>query len=229
MVSRSDIPLNQVKRIPQPKILFPNEHGAWAMFFTAFLLGWLAAPVLSWRPLFLLPAAIGAFLARYPIGLYFKKRRVTRAMKIPLTREKKWFWIYSLLTLALAIPLFYPLGWWWLLIFAALSTVALIVHLCLVTQRKERSLFSEIIAMIGLSFLMPATSYAALLLFHWQLPIVWGLFILYFIQRIIVVRQKVSQRDLTPVEIKKIGNRELLYSVIFVVIVAVGVRILNIA
>lgn len=218
MTPHSDIPISQIKRKPLPKILFPNEHGAWGMFFTAFFLGWLACPVISWRPLVLLPAAVGAFLTRYPIGIYVKKKRVSRTLSVRLTREKRSFLLYFLLMLVFSIPLFYPLGWWWLLIFAALFTAALIVHLRSVIKRRERSLFSEVMAMIGLSFLTPAASYAALLNFHWQLPIVWGLFVLYYIQRIIAVRQKVSQKDQTFADVKKVGKRELLYSLYFVVI-----------
>lgn len=212
------------KPLPRPKILFPNEHGAWGMFATAFLLGWLAVPALSWQPLLLLPAAIGAFLTRYPLGLYFKKRRVTRAMKISLTREKKWFWIYGLSTAIVSIPLFYPIGWWWLLIFAGLSSITLAIHLRSIKRKQERTLFSEVTAMVGISFLTPASAYAAIGVFRFDCLVIWILFILFYAQRIVVIRDVVSKnkKGKEVVDLKKVGNRELVYSVAFLAL-AVGI------
>src|SRR3989338_3888410 len=179
------IPLEEIKRRPRPKILFPNEHGAWGMFAASFILGWLAAPELSWRPLLILPAALGAFFARYPVGIYFKKRRVVRAMKISLALETKWFVIYSLSTAVASFPLFYPLGWWWLLIFAALAMAALAVHLWAILRKKERTFLVEFTATTGITFLAPAASYAAILRFDWEPVAVWGLMVFYYAWRIL--------------------------------------------
>ena len=202
-----------------PKILFPNEHGAWAMLFTAFLLGWLAAPEVSWRPLYLFPAAVGAFLTRYPLSLYFKKRRVARTRKISLNQEKKWFLIYALLTLIVFIPLLWPLQWWWLFIFGGLSSIAFMIHLRSIKRREERKLIVEITAMIGISFLVPAASYASLLHWDWTILIVWGFFILFFTQRIVTIRSQLRSDKVQRSDIKKVGIRELAYSAVFLVVV----------
>ena len=207
------------------KILFPNEHGAWGMFVASFLVGWLAAPELSWRPLLLLPAAVGAFLARYPAGIYFKKRRVARAMKITLHREKKWFLIYSVLTAAAVLPLFYPLGWRWLLPFAGFSIAALVFHLRAVIRRKERTFFVEWSAMAGISVLAPAASYAAVLRLHALSLLTWFLVVLFNTWRIIIVRRRVARKREEPVDFRSVGRREILYSLIFIALIAGIVRI----
>ncbi|MBI2083573.1 MAG: YwiC-like family protein [Deltaproteobacteria bacterium] len=206
-------------------ILLPNEHGAWGMLVTAFLLGWLGAPELSRDPLLLLPAALGGFLTRYPVGIYFKKRRVTRQLGIPLKREKKWFLIYSIFTLLVGLPLLHPLGWWWLLPFTFLATLALALHLTAIIQRKERTLFVEITAMLGISLLAPAAAYAASKQFDWKIFILWILFVLFYTQRIIAIKEKVARRKETGLDIRKVGKRELIYSSLFFLAVILWMRI----
>lgn len=206
-------------------ILFPNEHGAWGMLITAFLLGWLGAPELSWKPLLLLPASLGAFLTRYPIGIYFKKRRVTRQLGIPLKREKKWFLIYAIFTVGVGLPLFYPLGWWWLLPVLLLAAASLALHLEAITRRKERSLFVEITAMVGISFLAPVAAYAASKQMDWKIFALWILFVLYYAQRILAIKKKVTRRKETGLDIRKVGRQELLYSSVFFLAVILWIRI----
>jgi len=227
MTDYRGIPIQEIRRLKPPKVLFPNEHGAWALLTTAFLLGWLAAPEFSWRPWYLLPAAIGAFLARYPAGIYFKKRRVTRALKIPLIREKRWFLIYSLATFVVAFPLFYPLGWWWLLGFVFPSILSLGLHLWAIIKRKERTLFVEATAMLGLTFLCPAASYAAVLELKKESILIWLLLISYNLHRIISIRRKVTHRNIEPVNLRQLGRREIGYAMIFISLVVVIVRALH--
>ena len=207
------------------RILLPNEHGAWGIFFTAFLLGWLGAPVLSWHPLWLLPAALGAFLARYPLGLYFKKRRVTRALKIPLTREKYWFAIYASFTAVTAAPLFYFFGWWWLLIFAGISGVVLGIHLRSLITRQERSFFVEWTAMFGMASLAPAASFAAAPVMGWNPITVWLMLVAFYTWRIRVVRRLVAARTTLPVDIRRVGTRELNMSICFLIASIIVLRI----
>lgn len=216
---------SQLKPYRRRKILFPNEHGVWGMFAASFILGWLAAPELSWRPLLILPAALGAFLARYPAGIYFKKRRVARAMKISLAFETRWFVIYSLLTAVVSFPLFYPLGWWWLLIFAALAMTALAVNLWAILRRRERTFLVGFTATTGISFLAPAASYAAILRFDREPVVVWVLLVLYYAWRITAIRGIVARKKEKPVDLKAIGKRELLYSFLFVTGIVVAARI----
>ncbi|MDO8644022.1 MAG: YwiC-like family protein [bacterium] len=211
---------------PVHKVLFPNEHGAWAMLFTAFLLGWLAAPELSWKPLYILPAALGAFLTRYPVGLYFKKRRVTRALKIPLTREKFWFQVYAAFTVLVGFPLFYPLGWWWLLIFLDIAALCLFLHLKAITQKRERTLFVELTAMAGISCLVPATATAAILRMDWEPLFLWLAFLLFFGWRFIVVRKKIRERHAVPIDLRQVGKGELNYSLFFLILLVTLVRVL---
>lgn len=220
------VPVREIMPRKRPKILFPNEHGAWAMFIIAFLLGWLAAPVFSHRPLLLLPAAIGAFLTRYPLGIYFKKRRVTRALKIPPTYEKKWFLIYSLFTAVVSFPLFYPLGWWWLLLFGAAASLIMALHLSAIIRRKERTFFIEETAVIGLSLLTPAASYAALTHFHPEPLVLWALLVAFNTWRVAVVRGQIARKKERPIDVRGIGKREVCYSSIFLVIVVVLVRLI---
>ena len=214
-----------MRRLLPRDILFPNEHGAWAAFFVSFLIGWLAAPVLTLRPLLLLPAAVGAFLARYPIGIYFKKRRVTRQLNIPLIREKRWFIIYSSLTLLVSWPLFWPLGWWELLIFAALSALTLVLHLASMIHRKERSLFVELSAMAGITFLTPAAVFCAELKISVFSLFLWLVVFLFFTFRVLSVRNKIKHRNEKPVDIRQVGRKELLYSLILLVGIVVTCRL----
>jgi len=208
------------------KPLIPNEHGAWGMLATSFLLGWLGAPVLSWKPLLLVPAALGAFMARYPLGLYFKKRRVTRAMQIPLTREKIWFTIFASFTALTGLPLLYPLGWWWLLVYAGIAGAALALHLVSVMRRKERTFWVEWTAMFGIATLGPAASSAASPQWGWQPFTIWGALLAYYTWRIRVVRGLVASQTTHPVDIRRVGTRELTYSLVFL---ATTVLILRVA
>lgn len=222
------IPLRDIRPLPRPRMLFPNEHGAWTMFWAAFLLGWLGAPELSWRPLLILPAAIGAFLTRYPIGIIFKKRRVTRALKIPLTREKQWCLIYSLATLIVAFPLFYPLGWWWLSGFALPSILSLGLHLRAIIRRKERTLFVESTAMLGLSFLCPAAAYASVMQLRAESAGIWLLLVGYNFSRITRIWRKVAHKREEPIDLRSLGKREIYLSGLFLILVIVVVRIAHV-
>ncbi|MBI1910001.1 MAG: YwiC-like family protein [Deltaproteobacteria bacterium] len=209
------------------KILFPNEHGAWGMLTVAFLIGWLATPDFSLRPWFLVPAALGGFLARYPLGIYFKKKRVARSLQIPLSREKNWFCLYSLFTFLVTIPLFYPLGWFWLLPLVMVSFLSFVGHLVAIVQRKERTFFVEWSAMVGLSTLVPAAAYASILRWSLQPIILWVLFIGYYSWRIGAIRKKVAERREKPVDLRKIGKRELFYSGLFVLAMIIASRIFD--
>ena len=205
--------------------LIPNEHGAWGMLTTAFLLGWWATPPFSWRPLYLVPAVVGIFLMRYPVGLYFKKRRVTRAMQISLTREKRWFWIYLVFTVLVALPLFWKLAWWWLWLFVGPSGLIFFLHLQSIQRRQEKSLTAEVTAMLGLALLVPAASYAGLLYLRWDLLSLMGLFVFYYLWRIITIRSIVKDPSRPRTDIKKMGKRELLYSAFFLLIVVGGAHL----
>ncbi len=227
MTTYRGIPLSEIRKLPRPRLLWPNEHGAWGIFATSFLAGWLTAPKLSWGPLLLLPAALGAFLTRYPIGLWFKKRRVTRALSISLSREKRWFWIYGIPTAIVSVPLFYPLKWWWILPFAIISTASFALHIVAIVKKKERSLLVETTAMIGLSCLTPAASFASLGAPHWQPIVIWAVLVIFYLGRIVSVRRKVSRKREEPVDLRTLGKWELLYSLLFLILLVGMTRIIS--
>lgn len=199
-------------------LLFPNEHGAWVMLFTAFLIGWLATPAFSWKPLLLLPAAVGAFLARYPLGLYFKKRKMMKALHLSLQHEIKSFVVYGILTLLTAAPLFLIYHWWWLLLFAAFSGLAFIGHLRPLILKKERPLSVELFGMAGMTVMTPAAAYTARSHFNVEPLLLWLLVTLFFGWRVVAVRRQVEHRKEKPVNLKQVGRNELIYSLIFALI-----------
>ncbi len=215
------IPIEEIRRLPRPKLLLPNEHGAWTMLAVAFLAGWLGAPTLSWRPLLLVPAALGAFLVRYPIGIYFKKRRVTRALKIPLTREKNWTIIYGLFAVIAGVPLLYPLGWWWLIPVGVFASGVLTLHLWSIIKRKERTFLVEFSAMLGISILAPTAAQASLHPFRVEpwIFVMWLLLVAFNTWRVQAVRFAIAHKQERPVDIPGIGKREMWFSLFFLVLI----------
>ena len=207
------------------RFLIPNEHGAWGMFLTSFCVGWLAAPELSWRPLFLLPAAVGLFFVRYPVGIIFKKRRIARALRIELVREKRSLALYVPLAVLATIPLFYPLGWWWLLPIGAAAAATLALHLRDLVKRRERTFLSEASAMVGLSLLAPTASLAATGIFSWETAAVWIGLVAFYLWRITTVRRKVARKKEEPVDFRAVGWREVVYSSLWAVALIVTARI----
>ena len=105
------------------------------------------------------------------------------------------------------------------------GVAALVFHLRAVIRRKERTFFVEWSAMAGISVLAPAASYAAVLRLHALSLLTWFLVVLFNTWRIIIVRRRVARKREEPVDFRSVGRREILYSLIFIALIAGIVRI----
>ncbi|MEJ2146180.1 MAG: YwiC-like family protein [Acidobacteriota bacterium] len=60
---------------PKPKVPIPHEHGAWAVLYSSFLVGWAATGRLHLTVIFLLTATTSLFLAHEPLIKLIRARK----------------------------------------------------------------------------------------------------------------------------------------------------------
>lgn len=138
-------------------VALPSEHGGWALLLEPALAGLVAAPTGAGGLLAL--AALGAFLARHPLGLALADRR--RGRRYPRTalaeRVALGYLLVALAALALA-TLLAPAPFWPALAAAAPLAIA---QISADMRRQSRALLAEVAGALALAALAPAMLLAA--------------------------------------------------------------------
>lgn len=177
-------------------ILIPYEHGAWVILFASFLIGWSTAPIRSFAPLWVLPAAAGAYCALYPTQLIIKKLILFRNSKIsvPLSLKSELLSLslFAPVTLALAGLMFFVFGWWELFMFVGFASVAIGIHLYTTAVLKKRFLTADLLNITAMTTVAGAT-YAASVggVISQEALILWILSTFYFCGSAIYIKKKI--------------------------------------
>lgn len=114
----------------------PSEHGSWVFILSPLLIGLFAGGSLSWASLYLVVAAMAAFLVRQPVTIAVKAYSGRRSRK-DLSAARFWILVYGLVGLAALAGLILQ-GFTYLLYLALPGLPVFAWHLYLVSKRAER-------------------------------------------------------------------------------------------
>jgi hypothetical protein len=209
-------------------VALPSDHGSWVFLFSPLLIGLFAGGGWSLATLYLIVAAVAAFLIRQP---------TTIAVKIYSGRRPRrdlpaaWFWmgVYGLIGL-LALFGLIGQGFAYLLVLAIPGIPVFAWHLYLVSRRAERRQMGvELVASGVLALSAPAAYWVGV---AWLDPTGWLLLILTWLQSaasIVYAYLRLEQRELPAIPDGtarlRMGRRALLYTsfnLIFVIGLSLG-------
>lgn len=117
-------------------IALPSEHGSWVFILSPLLIGLFAGGSLSWASLYLVIAAMAAFLIRQPVTIAVKAYSGRRSRR-ELPAARFWILVYGLVGLAALAGLVLQ-GFTYLLYLAIPGIPVFAWHLYLVSKRAER-------------------------------------------------------------------------------------------
>jgi hypothetical protein len=213
---------NRKPNVFRRHVALPSDHGSWVFLLSPLLIGLLAGGSWSIADLFLVVAALAAFLIRQPVTILvkvFSGRRSRRDL------PAAWFWIgiYALIGTIGLVGL-YLQGFAFIFILALPGIPVFIWHLYLVSKRAERRQMGvEIVASGVLALAAPAGYWLGV---GWADPLGWLLFALTWLQSaasIVYAYLRLQQRELADIpEINtrlKMGRRALTYTTFNVALV----------
>lgn len=204
---------------PTRKIPIPHEHGAWAVLYASFAVGWAASAHLSIVVLWLLVAATGLFLAHEPLIKLLRSRR-HGAPQENLRHWRKWLVVFAAPAIASGLLLVAYYRLWSLASFGLLAAALFCVHLYLASRRRDRSIAAELLGIAGLTATAPAV-YAGLEGgVDWTACLLWTLCILYFGSGVFYVKMRVSQK-LKPQEFGSRRSQCLGYHILILLLLLV--------
>jgi len=197
------------------QIFLPQDHGSWVFLFSPLLVGLFAGQRFTIASLYLVIAAVAAFLLRQPITIAVKAYSGRRP-RTDLAAARFWIVIYGLILLLALIGLIY-LGFFYVLFLAVPGAPVFAWHLWLVSKREERRQVNvEIIATGVLALAAPAAYWVGI--GHYDAS-GWWLWALTWFQNaasIVYAYFRLEQREWTEVlrraEMWNMGSRAFLYT-----------------
>jgi len=160
------------------QIFLPQDHGSWVFIFSPLLIGLFAGKNFSHASIYLILAALAAFLIRQPIIIAVKAWSGRRA-KDDLPAAYFWIAVYGCIVLATTLGLVVE-GFTYILYLAVPSIPVFVWHLWLVSKREERKQVNmEIVATGVLSLAAPAAYWVGVVRYD---PTGWWLWILVWFQ-----------------------------------------------
>lgn len=196
-------------------IALPADHGSWVFLLSPLLIGLFAGKNLSPASVYLIIAALAAFLIRQPVTVIVKIYSGRRGQRdLPAA----WFWagVYGL-TAAAAFAVLISQGYSYLFVLVLPGIPVFAWHLYLVSRRAERrQLGVEIVGSGVLALAAPAAYWVSL-----RSPdrVGWLLFALCWLQSaasIIYAYLRLEQRELKTLpsldKRLRMGTRALLYT-----------------
>jgi hypothetical protein len=193
----------------------PSEHGSWVFILSPLLIGLFAGGSWSWASLYLVIAAMAAFLIRQPVTIAVKAYSGRRSRK-DLPAARFWILVYGLVGLAALTGLVIQ-GFAYLLYLALPGIPVFAWHLYLVSKRAERRQAGvEIVGSGVLSLAAPAALWVGR---GGPDPLGWWLFGLVWLQSaasIVYAYLRLEQRVLKAqpemAERLSMGRRPILYT-----------------
>jgi len=196
-------------------IAVPQDHGSWVFIFSPLLIGIFAGGSFTLATLFLVIAALAAFMSRQPVTIAVKAYSGRRP-RTDLPAARFWIVVYGAIAL-MAVAVLVWLGYPELLLLAIPGLPVFAWHLYLVSRRAERKQAGVEIIASGVLALSAAAAY-------WigrgeYDPLGWALWLLTWLQSaasIVYAYLRLEQRFLAeipvPAERWRMGGRALLYT-----------------
>jgi hypothetical protein len=197
------------------QIYLPQDHGSWVFLFSPLLVGLFAGGQFSLTSLYLVIAAIAAFLLRQPVTMAVKVYSGRRPTS-DLPAIRFWILVYGLIIL-LALTGLILAGAGYILFLAVPGVPVFAWHLWLVSRREERRKINiEIIGTGVLALAAPAAYWIGI--GHYD-AMGWWLWVLTWLQNaasIVYAYLRLEQREwkLTPPRsmLWKSGRRAFAYT-----------------
>lgn len=215
------------------QIALPQDHGSWVFIFSPLLVGIFVGGNFRPATLYLVIAAMSAFLIRQPVTVIVKALSGRRsAADLPAARF--WVLVYGLIAAAALIGLILS-GFGFVLYLAVPGAPVFAWHLWLVSRRAERKQAGvEVIATGVLALAAPAAYWVGVDGYD---PIGWWLWLFTWLQSaasIVYAYLRLSQRELSPEQAAamsrgawwRMGGRAFLYT-FFNLVVSFALGILN--
>ena len=117
-------------------IFLPQDHGSWVFLLSPLIIGLFAGGSWSIASLFLVVAALAAFLIRQPVTIAVKAYSGRRS-RLDLTPARFWIAVYAAVGLG-ALAGLIIMGYGYVLYLAIPGIPVFAWHLYLVSQRSER-------------------------------------------------------------------------------------------
>ena len=204
-----------LKTYLRKQIFLPQDHGSWVFIFSPLLVGLFAGKQFSIPSLYLVVAAICAFLIRQPVTMAVKAY-AGRRPKTDLPAARFWILLYGFIIVLALIGLIQA-GYLYVLYLAIPGAPVFAWHLWLVSKREERRQVNvEILATGVLALVAPAAYGVGIGRYD---PTGWWLWILTWLQSaasIVYAYLRLEQRELVQVperdEMWKMGLRAFAYT-----------------
>jgi hypothetical protein len=180
------------KRLSIP---LPKEHGSWAMFAVPLIIGFAVAAQWQWRSIWLIAAALGLFLVRFPIDTLIKTRKRPNADRAWLIR---WSIVYGSSAVLCGGWLIVADRLYWLIPLGVLGAALLIYHWWLVERRREMSARGELAGIFGLALGAPLAYYVSTGTLNGTALGLWIVSALYFGGTVFYIKLKVRQQPKEP-------------------------------
>ncbi len=202
-------------------IPIPGEHGAWAVLYASFAVGWAASdPAFDVKIILLLISVSGLFLSHEPLVKLLRARKHGAPSENRL-HWVKWMGIYLSAALLAGAILLFVYQRWILLAGGLLAAVLFSIHLRLAFRRRDRNLAGEVLGIMGLTLTAPAVAITAVGHVDSRALLVWLSCILYFASGIFYVKMRVSHR-LKPVHFSLRKRQCLAYHAVLLVLLIVA-------
>jgi hypothetical protein len=181
----------------------PKEHGSWAMFSMPLIIGFVVAAQWQWRSLWLIGAALGLFLVRYPIDTLIKTRKRPTKGRTPTkggtptadrARLIRWAIVYGAIAALCGGWLIVIEQLTWLIPLGVLSAALLAYHWWLVERRQEMSVRGELAGIFGLALGALLAYYVSTGLIDGTALGLWIVNALYFGGTVFYIKLKVRQQ-----------------------------------
>ena len=165
------------------------------MWSVPLIVGLAVAGQWQWRSVWLIVAALGFFLLRFPIDLLIKTRKRPTADRSWLIR---WAIVYSVVTLISGLWLVVIDRLYGLLPLGLIGAALLVYHWWLVEKRREMSAAGELAGIAALALGAPLAYYTATGQFDSTAALLWLLNALYFGGTVFYIKLKVRQQPREP-------------------------------
>lgn len=157
------------------------------MLYVPFVLGVAVAGRFSWPVFLLVLAATALFISRESLLVWQRARHRGREAR----EAGRMLLVYFLLAVLCGLPLFLVWRLYGLIPLGAIGLGLLLVNGRQATQREERSIGGELLAICGLTLTAPASYYAATGVWDRTALWLWWLSIVYFASSIFYIKLRI--------------------------------------
>jgi len=171
--------------------LIPKQHGAWSILISCFLLGTIWGGVVGVHTLLFCLVVLSAFLGRHATSLFLQMSK-----RDPDRKRVVWG-ILGYTTVILCVSSYLVLGWglWRLLGWGMLAIGMTVGTLLLGHQRKTFTVGNELLGVLGLTLIAPASAYVAGQNIIALLISMWGICFIFFGGSVFHVRYLIRHRN----------------------------------